>query len=188
MTGLPMRPFASSLPGPRRLIGGVVLLVSLQAFCAGFFVVDVIDDIWTERPAPLQALTLLQGIETASALAMLVAIVLEVRLVVWLLRRQAGMVRDLRLAGSAVESVVAEHFAQWGLTGAEADVALFMVKGLSIAEIATMRGSTEATVKSHLNAIYRKSGTTGRPDLLALILDSLMARAPRYAGEGALRN
>ncbi|WP_417626138.1 helix-turn-helix transcriptional regulator [Pararhodobacter aggregans] len=183
-----MQPFALSLPGPRRLIGGVVLLVALQAFCAGFFVFDVIDDIWADEAAPLQAISVLQGIETASALAMLVAIVLEVRLVVWLLRRQAVMERDLRLASSAVEAVVAEHFAQWGLTGAEADVAMFMVKGLSIAEIATMRGSTEATVKSHLNAIYRKSGTSGRPDVLALILDSLMARAPRDAGEGTLRN
>ncbi|PTX03793.1 helix-turn-helix transcriptional regulator [Pararhodobacter aggregans] len=183
-----MRPFALSLTGPRRLISGVVLLVALQAFSAGFFVFDAIEDIWADGSSPLQAISLFQGVETAAALAMLVAIVLEVRLVVWLLRRQAGMERDLRLAGSAVQAVVDEHFAQWGLTGAEADVALFMVKGLSIAEIAAMRGSTEATVKSHLNAIYRKSGTTGRPDLLALILDSLMARAPRDAGEGALRN
>lgn len=183
-----MRPFAASLPGPRRLIGGVVLLVALQAFCAAVFVIDVIVDIWAESARPWQALTLLQGAETAASLAMLVAIVLEVRLVVWLLRRQAGMERDLRLAGSAVEAVVAEHFAQWGLTAAEADVAMFMVKGLSIAEIATLRGSTEATVKSHLNAIYRKSGTTGRPDVLALILDALMARAPKDAGGVGLRN
>ncbi|MCB1390587.1 MAG: helix-turn-helix transcriptional regulator [Rhodobacteraceae bacterium] len=172
-----MTVLVSSLPGPRRLVAGVVLLVALQAFCAGFFVFDVVDDIYFDESGTGHAITLLQTIESMAALAMLVAIVPEVRLVAWLLRRHAVMERNLRLAGSAVQSVIDEHFVHWGLTASEADVATFMVKGLSIAEIAAMRGSTEATVKSHLNAIYRKSGTTGRPDVLALILDSLMGQA-----------
>jgi DNA-binding HTH domain-containing proteins len=164
---------------PRRLLTGVITLVALQAFCSGFFLFDVIDDIWLNEAGTGHAISALQVLESAAALAMLVAIVFEVRLVMWLLRRQAVMERNLRLAGSAVLAVVDEHFVQWGLTAAEADVAMFMVKGLSIAEIAAMRGSTEATVKSHLNAIYRKSGTTGRPDVLALILDALMGQAAR---------
>lgn len=35
-----------------------------------------------------------------------------------------------------------DRFAQWGLTPAEADVALFAIKGLSTAEIAALRGTS----------------------------------------------
>jgi DNA-binding NarL/FixJ family response regulator len=62
------------------------------------------------------------------------------------------------------------------LTPSEADVANFLVKGLGIAEIAQMRGSAEGTIKSHLNSIYRKSGTHNRGEVLSLIIDSLMDR------------
>ena len=80
------------------------------------------------------------------------------------------------MAGAAIAEVIEAHFAEWALTPAEHDIANFLVKGLSIAEIAQVRGSAEGTVKSHLNAIYRKSGSQNRGELLAQILDSLMAR------------
>jgi len=67
-----------------------------------------------------------------------------------------------------------DHFQTWGLTAAEQDVAGFTIKGLSIAEIADLRGSAEGTVKSQLNAIYRKAGVPGRGALLGLLVDDLM--------------
>ena len=41
-------------------------------------------------------------------------------------------------------------------------MAWFTIKGLSIAEIARLRGTSEGTVKAHSNAIYRKAGVSGR--------------------------
>ncbi len=41
-----------------------------------------------------------------------------------------------------------------------------------------MRGSAEGTVKSHLNAIYRKSGTANRGELLSSIIDTLIEERP----------
>ena len=37
-----------------------------------------------------------------------------------------------------------------------------------------MRGTSEGTVKAQTNAIYRKAGVTGRPQLLSLFIDELM--------------
>ncbi|WP_127104628.1 helix-turn-helix transcriptional regulator [Pararhodobacter zhoushanensis] len=179
-----MQAFPTASP---RLVRAIVLLIALQAACAVFFALDVIDDLSVYGRLGLGTITLHLWVEAAASLALVVAIVLEVRLLLWLLRRQALIEHDLRLANSAVQEVVLEHFELWRLTGAEQDVAMFMVKGQSIAEIAALRGSSEATVKSHLNAIYRKSGTSGRPDLLALILDSLMGREPDPAAEGTIK-
>lgn len=70
--------------------------------------------------------------------------------------------------------LLAERFAEWGLTRAERDVALFAIKGLSTAEIAGLRQTSEGTVKAQTAAIYRKAGVTGRPQLLSLFIEDLM--------------
>ncbi|MEM9269998.1 MAG: LuxR C-terminal-related transcriptional regulator, partial [Pseudomonadota bacterium] len=46
--------------------------------------------------------------------------------------------------------------------------------GLSNAEIAALRNTSEGTVKAQGNAIYRKAGVTGRPQLLSLFLEDLL--------------
>jgi DNA-binding CsgD family transcriptional regulator len=70
--------------------------------------------------------------------------------------------------------VLEERFAEWGLTPAERDVALFSIKGLSISEISQIRTTSEGTVKAQTNAIYRKAGVSGRLQLLSLFIDELM--------------
>jgi DNA-binding CsgD family transcriptional regulator len=80
----------------------------------------------------------------------------------------------LRRASSAFMVILEERFAEWGLTAAERDVALFAIKGLSIAEVAKLRSTSEGTVKAQTNAIYRKAGVTGRPQLLSLFIEDLM--------------
>ena len=39
---------------------------------------------------------------------------------------------------------------------------------------AKLRGSAEGTIKTHLNAIYRKSGVTGRAQLVSILIEDLM--------------
>ena len=70
--------------------------------------------------------------------------------------------------------VIEERFQNWALTPAERDVALFSIKGLSTAEIADLRNTSEGTVKAQTNAIYRKAGVSGRSQLLSLFIDELM--------------
>jgi len=38
-----------------------------------------------------------------------------------------------------------------------------------------LRSTSEGTVKAQTNAIYRKAGVTGRPQLLSLFIEDLMA-------------
>ena len=80
----------------------------------------------------------------------------------------------LRRASGAFLDLLQERFVEWRLTPAEKDVALFAIKGMSTAEIAVLRSTSEGTVKAQTNAIYRKAGVTGRPQLLSLFIDDMM--------------
>lgn len=67
------------------------------------------------------------------------------------------------------------QFANWRLTAAEAGVAELMLKGLTHKEIAVLRETSEATVRQHATAIYRKSGLSNRSQLTAFFLEDLLA-------------
>jgi soluble lytic murein transglycosylase-like protein/DNA-binding CsgD family transcriptional regulator len=101
-----------------------------------------------------------------------------------LFRRQAHAERAVSVASGALHEVIEDYFEQWGPTPAEADIASFAVKGFSISEIASLRGSAEGTVKTHLNAIYRKSGLAGRGQLVGLWVEDLLSGLP--PGRGAM--
>ncbi|MCV2894529.1 helix-turn-helix transcriptional regulator [Lentibacter sp. XHP0401] len=88
--------------------------------------------------------------------------------------RSAETELKLRAASNAFMEVMAEHFEQWGLTPAESDVALFSLKGMKVNEIAELRGTSQGTVKAQTNAIYRKSGVSGRPQLLSIFIEDLI--------------
>jgi DNA-binding NarL/FixJ family response regulator len=71
--------------------------------------------------------------------------------------------------------VAIEHqFERWNLTAAEADVGLLLLKGLSHKEIATIRNTSERTVREQARTLYRKSGLAGRSSLSAFFLEDLL--------------
>ncbi|MEN8872991.1 MAG: LuxR C-terminal-related transcriptional regulator, partial [Pacificibacter sp.] len=80
----------------------------------------------------------------------------------------------LRIASTAFAEVIDERFRGWSLTPAERDVALFLIKGMSIADIAALRETSEGTVKAQTNAIYRKASVGGSQQLLSLFIDDMM--------------
>lgn len=77
----------------------------------------------------------------------------------------------------AKETIVLRYAPDWGLSQAEADVAIFVAKGFSNSEIADMRGCAVATVKSQLGRIYTKSGLESRYQLIAFVTDEVCAMA-----------
>lgn len=153
---------------PLPLVG----LILAQSACAGFFVWDVILD-GGQLPG-LFPLDIHFLIEAGAVLGLIAGIAVEIRVLFRLLSRKAHLERQVSMAQSAFHDVIEAHFEALALTAAEADIAWFTVKGLSIAEIAQMRGSAEGTVKSHLNAIYRKADVSNRGALLSLLIDELM--------------
>jgi DNA-binding CsgD family transcriptional regulator len=72
--------------------------------------------------------------------------------------------------GAAIE----RQFERWRLTKAEAEVGLFLLKGLSHKEIAGIRQTSERTVREQSRALYRKSGLSGRSALSAFFLEDLL--------------
>lgn len=147
-------------------------LIAVQSLCAAFFLWDVLTDI---GPDGLRALVNLHiGIEALAALALISGIAVETMFLMQLLRRKAHLEDQVSIAAGAFHDVVLDHFERWGLTPAEADVAMFTLKGCAIAETARLRGAAEGTVKAQLNAVYRKAGVPGRGALLGLLIDDLI--------------
>jgi DNA-binding CsgD family transcriptional regulator len=62
----------------------------------------------------------------------------------------------------------------WGLTAAEKEIALLMRKGLRHKELASVRGTSERTVRQQALTIYRKAGLDGRADLTAFFLEDFL--------------
>jgi DNA-binding CsgD family transcriptional regulator len=75
------------------------------------------------------------------------------------------------LAG--LSRAIDERFAVWGLTAAEREVALLLLKGRSHKEIAYTTGRSERTVRQHAVSVYQKSGLAGRAELSAFFLEDL---------------
>ncbi len=67
-----------------------------------------------------------------------------------------------------------KQFERWALSGAEKEVALLLLKGLSHKEIGEVRSIGEATARQQARAVYRKAGLTGRADLAAFFLEDLL--------------
>ena len=151
----------------------LVTLIAVQASCAAFFLWDAVEDARNFGLLPFTDFHLI--VEGVAVLTLIAAVVFETRYLMALLRRKAHLEDQVSIAAGAFHDLMIAHFDRWGLSPAERDVAMFAIKGLSIAEIAQLRGSAEGTVKSQLNAVYRKAGVTGRAALLGLLIDDLMA-------------
>lgn len=151
----------------------VMTLVVLQLVCAVLFSVDLVSEFTLVGRAPAD--TRHFALETTAILCLLAGISFEWREGVRLLRRTVILEEELRNARRTVFDLIERHFDSWGLTPSERDVAGFVVKGLTTVEIAALRGSTEATVKAHLNAVYRKSGSANRAGMLSRVIDSLIS-------------
>jgi len=63
----------------------------------------------------------------------------------------------------------------WKLTEAEREVALLLLKGFSLREIAALRETSERTVRQQSLAVYRKARLTGRAELSAFFLEDLLS-------------
>jgi DNA-binding CsgD family transcriptional regulator len=152
------------------------LVFTVQFACAFFFLYDILANVLGLRARPI-SWQLYEMIEIGAGLGLVIGVVVTARLLVMSIRRQRKAESDLRLASGAFMAVLAERFEDWGLTPAERDVALFSIKGMSLSEIAALRGTSEGTVKAQSTAIYRKAGVGSRAQLLSLFIDDLMGEA-----------
>ena len=155
----------------------ILLMVAVQAIGAMFFMNDIALSLLGIERQPMDW-QLREIMEIGAAVALLIGLVMSGVLLMQSQRRLGRAEARLRRAASAFMEVLEQYFAQWGLTPAERDVALFLLKGFSTSEIAGFRKTSEGTVKAQTNAIYRKAGVSGRGQLMSIFIDDLLAETP----------
>ena len=72
----------------------------------------------------------------------------------------------------------------WGLSAAEKQVALLILKGLSFKECAQIRGVSEKTIRQQASTVYQKSGLPSRSALSAFFLEDLLLPVDQAGAAG----
>lgn len=146
----------------------VAVVVAIQALAATFFVADAVGDVAADGVTPHIV------IEALIAFALLAGVVLGARHTRLLIAEARRREQALAVASGALGEHIAGRFAAWGLTPAEADVALFALKGCDVAEIARLRGAAQGTVRAQLSQVYAKAGVTSQAGLVSLFFEDLL--------------
>ena len=74
-----------------------------------------------------------------------------------------------------LSAAIGAQFDAWSLSPAEREIGYLLLKGLSMEEIARVRGTSERTARDQARAVYRKAGLGGRSELSAFFLEDLLA-------------
>ena len=67
-----------------------------------------------------------------------------------------------------------QKFKNWGLTPAEKDVSILLLKGLGTVEISEIRSTKLGTVKLQVHKVLQKAGATNRAEFLSLFIDEFL--------------
>lgn len=79
----------------------------------------------------------------------------------------------LRLKGHLTQ-VISDEFDHWNLTPTEKEIALLLIKGLSMQEIADIRHVKEKSVRQQSTGIYTKAEVSNRYQLSAYFIEDLL--------------
>lgn len=162
-----------SLPELFRRHRTLFAVTVLQFLCGIAFVMDVGSEIDLLASDPLHPIA-----EGLVVVALWTGSLLGFREIRRLLGSNQAMEDRLRAARGAFAEVLEDFFRQWGLTASERDVAILLLKGLSVAEIGDLRQTRPGTVKAQCTAIYRKAGVNSRGQLLSFLIDDLLTGLP----------
>lgn len=148
----------------RNYLATVILVLT-----ALFFAYDIVADLLDDDEGRLHVV-----IEALVFLAVSLVLARELRRV----RQLSATVceqqsRMARLSGELM-LVMQQQFKQWQLSPSESEVALLLIKGLSMKEISELRAVKEKTVRQQATSIYAKSGYAGRHELAAHFIEDLM--------------
>lgn len=146
-------------------------LILLQAVCALFFTVDVIEDYRHDGQLDGPHM-ILESIAAVALIGGVIFLMVELRR---LLQRMAVMQTGLEVARGNLADVIDAFFEEWQLTNAERDVALMILKGFDNEAIAGLRHTAAGTVRAQATNIYAKSATDGRAQFISLFMEELLA-------------
>ncbi len=149
-------------------------IVALQLVFSAFFIFDLGSEVFGWRSVPM-SWEFHEAVQLITIAALLLGSLLGIIAFRNLARQRKEMARQMLVVRNSFHQLIQQSFSEWGLTPSERDVGLFILKGLSNAEIAEVRGKSIGTVKAQVNAVFRKAGTNGRSQLISLFMEELIA-------------
>ncbi|MFM2356123.1 MAG: hypothetical protein RLZZ528_1859 [Pseudomonadota bacterium] len=158
----------STTAARRRLPAALAAFLAVQSVAAFFFMGDVVSDL-IDDPTEVHGI-----FEALVTLALILGVVFGARALRATMEHMRAQDATIAAASGALAEVIAAQFEAWGLTPAERDVGMLALKGLDVAEIATLRGAAQGTVRAQLARIYAKAGVPGRPQFAAFFVEDLL--------------
>lgn len=152
----------------RRRAAVLAVVLAAQVVAAVFFIADVAQDLIWGGFVPHSVL------EAVVAVALIVGTMFGALQMRQVLQRIRQAETAISVASGAFFDLIDAHFKEWGLTPSEAEVALFTLKGLDIADIASARGAARGTVRAQLTKVYAKAGVSGRGQLTSMFIEDLL--------------
>ncbi len=154
-------------------VRSLVVSFVVISVCEVFFLLDVLADAFrVDIAAPwIDHST----IELVSCISLAFAMVVIGWQIKRLLRDHRDAQASVQVASGELLAVIYEKFDAWKLTPSEREIALLLIKGLSIQEISDLRDTRPGTVKSQSSSIYQKARVTGRNELAAYFVEDLLA-------------
>jgi len=136
---------------------------------SGFFLYDIIHDLIEGKDSFFHLL-----LEACVFIMTSIAMFLEIRRVVRM-RKQIDMEQDkvYRLTGKLF-AIINREFDGWKLTDSEKEIAILLIKGLSMREISELRDVKEKTIRQQATNIYAKSGYSNRSELASHFIQDLI--------------
>jgi DNA-binding CsgD family transcriptional regulator len=161
--------------------------VAVLAMCIAFFAWDIFADVreagGSAALRPTEILHLSVEVLSLAGLAFVIAVL---HAYIRHLRSRAEELRHtVALLRGDLGGVLARRFEDWRLTAAERDVAVMILKGAGVAEIAAARGTAPGTVKAQTTAVFRKIGVGSRAELMSVFLDEFLEAGPPGAARQA---
>ena len=160
----------------------VFLGMALLLACMAFFGFDVMADIVDRVKGGTSYATgeLVHLIFEMCAVIGLGYAAMTLRAYLRLLQAHAARSREtIQMLRGNFDEVLRDKFEAWGLTTAERDVTLLIIRGLSVAEIAAARNTAQGTIKAQSTSIFRKIGVGSKVELMSTIIDEFLDMSQR---------
>ena len=134
-----------------------------------FFLYDIVSDSFEDVDNNIHVF-----VECLIFIGVTITLFLEIKKVI-ILRHNITVEKGkvARLSGELYQ-VINEQFSEWQLTEAEKEIAIMLIKGLTMQEIANLRNVKEKTIRQQATGLYAKSGYTGRHELASHFIADLL--------------
>ena len=145
----------------------IVLIIA-----AIFFVQDIYIDIIIEGKDFSHVF-----IESGVFITILLALAFEVTHAMKLTSTVYNTQQEVALLKKHLNDLIHEEFNRWKLTKTEQEIAIMLIKGFSMQEIAEFRNVKEKSVRQQATGIYSKSRLGNRYELTSHFIEDLLAPA-----------